>query len=64
MKKAISIVLATLLVVSCCVSLTACGKEEKHTCMKCGGTGVVRDKYGYYAYVTCPRCNGVGYLIY
>lgn len=39
-------------------------EDTDHTCMKCNGTGRVRDKYGYYAYVTCPRCNGRGSLTY
>ena len=49
--------------VSC---MQSCVPQEKgyHECMKCKGTGRVRDKYGYYAYVTCDRCHGAGKLYY
>ena len=63
-KRLIAFLLVIVLCLSLSVALSACGDEEEHKCMKCGGSGRVRDKYGYYAYVTCPRCNGAGYLKY
>ena len=63
-KRLIALILVVVLCFSMMLVLSACGDEEKHTCMRCGGSGRVRDKYGYYAYVSCPRCNGAGYLIY
>ena len=63
-KRLVSVLLVVVLCFSMLFVFTACGGEEKHTCMKCGGSGRVRDQYGYYAYVSCPRCHGAGYLIY
>ena len=40
------------------------GEEQDHMCLKCNGTGKVRDEFGYFAYVDCPRCYGEGYLTY
>ncbi len=37
-------------------------QEEWHTCMKCNGSGKVRNDLGYY--VTCPQCDGVGAFYY
>lgn len=62
-KRLICFLLALLLCMSTMLMFTSCGEGE-HRCMKCGGSGRVRDEYGYFAYVTCPRCGGVGYLIY
>lgn len=64
MKNAIKRFLVIFLAIAMCLCVSACTGEENHTCMKCNGTGFVRDVYGYYAYVTCPRCHGVGYLTY
>lgn len=36
------------------------GTDGWTQCYKCDKTGKVRNKLGYY--VTCPRCDGVGYL--
>lgn len=68
-EEIISVVVAiatglSMLAILYTVILSGCGGGENHTCMKCGGSGKVRDKYGYSAYVTCPRCHGVGYLTY
>lgn len=63
-KKLISLFIAIVLCLSACLSLSGCGGSSDHTCMKCHGSGRVRDTYGYYAYVTCPRCGGSGSLNY
>lgn len=62
-KKIISLFLAVLMSLSMCLPLAGCGSKD-HVCMKCGGSGRVRDSYGYFAYVTCPRCGGKGTLNY
>lgn len=61
-KRIIAMLLMSVFLVG---TLTGCGGEvEKHTCMKCNGSGKIRDEYGYYAYVKCTRCRGLGYLEY
>ena len=62
-KRLICIVLALLLCMSTASVFTSC-EESDHKCMKCNGSGKVRDEYGYFAYVSCPRCGGKGYLTY
>ena len=62
-KRLICIVLALLLCMSTAIIFTSC-EESDHKCMKCNGSGKVRDEYGYFAYVSCPRCGGKGYLTY
>lgn len=61
-KRLISLLIVFVLCLSMALLLSACFDDEPQLCMKCGGTGRVRDEYGYFAYVTCPRCNGAGYL--
>jgi len=63
-KKIISVLLILAICLSMLFTLSGCVDEKEHKCLKCNGSGVVRDKYGYYAYVDCPRCHGAGYLIY
>ena len=63
-KRFVARILISALCFSTVFALSACGSEEKHTCLKCNGSGKVRDEYGYYAYVKCPRCQGKGYLVY
>ena len=63
-KRLICIILAVLLCMSAAIVFTSCDEESDHKCMKCDGSGKVRDEYGYFAYVTCPRCGGKGYLTY
>jgi DnaJ-class molecular chaperone len=48
---------------STAIIFTSC-EESDHKCMKCNGSGKVRDEYGYFAYVSCPRCGCKGYLTY
>ena len=62
MVVSISALIVFVLCLSMALLLSACFDDEPQLCMKCGGTGRVRDEYGYFAYVTCPRCNGAGYL--
>ena len=62
-KKLLSLLFVIVLCLSMCLPLAGCGSKD-HTCMKCKGSGMVRDSYGYYAYVTCPRCGGSGTLKY
>lgn len=62
-KRIKSIFLLVVLCLSMVISLAGCGTSD-HTCLKCGGSGRVRDEYGYYAYVACPRCGGSGKLNY
>ncbi len=61
-KRAISLLLVLALSLSMLFTLTGCIGGGEHTCLKCNGSGRVRDTYGYYAYVTCPRCGGSGSL--
>ena len=62
MVVSISALILFVLFLSMALLLSACFDDEPQLCMKCGGTGRVRDEYGYFAYVTCPWCNGAGYL--
>ena len=62
MVVSISALILFVLCLSMALLLSACFDDEPKLCTKCGGTGRVRDEYGYFAYVTCPRCNGAGYL--
>ena len=62
-KRLICIILVLLLCISVLCTFSSC-EESEHQCMKCNGSGKVRDEYGYYAYVKCPRCQGKGYLVY
>ena len=64
MKKVKRILAFILVAIMMMCTLIACGEDEEHTCLKCNGSGKVRDEYGYYAYVTCPRCHGAGSLEY
>lgn len=65
LKRLISLFLVVVLCFSMLSILSACsGGDEEHTCLKCNGSGRVRDEYGYYAYVSCPRCGGSGSLTY
>lgn len=65
-KTVIVIIALILLVAFCIFGLVKCfggitsddGSWEK--CLKCGGDGKVVNDLGYN--VSCPRCNGVGYL--
>ncbi len=63
LKKIGSGLLLIVLCLSMILPLAGCAASD-HTCLKCNGTGRVRDTYGYYAYVTCPRCHGAGKLNY
>ena len=64
-KRLICFLLVLLICISTVLVFTSCeGSESDHKCMKCGGSGKVRDEYGYFAYVSCPRCGGRGYLTY
>ena len=47
-----------------CGSDSGSGSPTRHTCMKCNGTGKYRGKDTMWLYVTCPRCDGFGYLLY
>lgn len=68
-KTVIVIIALILLAAFCIFGLAKCfgeiggttsddGSWEK--CLKCGGDGKVVNDLGYN--VSCPRCNGVGYL--
>ena len=65
--KTVIVIIALILLVAFCVFfLVKCfgeitlddGSWEK--CLKCGGDGKIVNDLGYN--VSCPRCNGVGYL--
>ena len=64
--KIISIVLVIALLIGCvfivksCIDASKSGDGEWETCHNCGGDGKVVNDLGIN--VTCPRCNGVGYL--
>lgn len=60
-KAVIVIFFAICMLLSTCSSDVSFGEDEWHKCLKCDGTGKVRETY---AYVTCPRCDGVGALYY
>ena len=62
-KKIMSLLLVSIMIV---LTLGGCTEDdpEWHTCLKCNGSGKIRDKYGYYAYVSCTRCDGRGKLYY
>ena len=46
MKRILTIILVVLMIVTCCVGLTACGDDD---CFICGGSG-------YYQKKDCPGC--------
>lgn len=59
----IVLILFSFVAESCDSCLSSCHEETIHTCMKCYGKGKIKDSFGYYT-ITCPRCHGVGYLLY
>lgn len=68
-KRVLSVLLSAALCFTMLPVVTGCssrssssGSDGKRVCAECWGKGYVRDPYGYYAYITCPRCNGDGEL--
>ena len=65
LKPIICILLAIALIFLLLSIMHGCNPSSDpdwHTCIKCSGSGKVRNDLGYY--VTCPRCNGLGALDY
>lgn len=62
-KKILCFIFTAVICIAIPFTLTSC-QPTWHKCMKCGGTGRVRDTYGYYAYVTCDWCHGAGKMYY
>ena len=67
----LSLIIAIILVIIFVIVLTIAGIIDGNssannstspweTCLKCNGSGHVRNDLGYS--VSCPRCNGVGYI--
>lgn len=65
-KQAIGIISLILVIAFCLFVLVRCFSESTaddgswERCLKCGGDGKVVNDLGFN--VSCPRCNGVGYL--
>lgn len=67
LKTVLSIAALILALIICIGFLVQCfsggsgsDDEEWDICYKCDGVGKVRNSYGYP--VSCPRCNGVGFM--
>lgn len=67
-KKVIKIILIVALIILGIIIVRGCAgafgdvgsDSEWDTCMKCGGDGKYVNDIGFN--VTCPRCDGVGYI--
>ena len=64
-KTVITIIALILIVTLCLFVLVKCiggttSNDDWERCLKCGGDGKVKSESGYN--ITCPRCNGVGYI--
>lgn len=56
----LAIVIGCVFIVRSCIDASKNGNGEWEICHKCGGDGKVENDLGFN--VSCPRCNGVGYL--
>ena len=65
MNNTVKRIVVLIVAIVLCLCLCGCVPEREHTCMKCKGAGVIYENVNYtYVKYVCPRCHGVGYLVY